>query len=133
MRTISTPLKSRANFAANRHVFNPQASILYYTLASSSVSLRLYKESVAFAREAVRLNPRDWQSMSVLGVNLLRIGEENEDAQMRSTSVVSIGYGMDDLLLGGMGVVGPTRMDYPSTIAAVRAVANYVGQILAGK
>ncbi|OLT44874.1 heat-inducible transcriptional repressor HrcA [Saccharomonospora sp. CUA-673] len=66
------------------------------------------------------------------GAVTVRIGEENEDAQMRSTSVVSIGYGSDDLLLGGMGVVGPTRMDYPGTIAAVRAVANYVGQILAG-
>jgi heat-inducible transcriptional repressor len=28
-------------------------------------------------------------------------------------------------------VVGPTRMDYPGTIGAVRAVARYVGQILA--
>jgi heat-inducible transcriptional repressor len=31
-----------------------------------------------------------------------------------------------------MGVVGPTRMDYPGTIAAVGAVARYVSQILAG-
>ncbi|MDX3192155.1 heat-inducible transcriptional repressor HrcA [Streptomyces sp. MN03-5084-2B] len=67
------------------------------------------------------------------GAITVRIGEENEDEQMRSTSVVSIGYGRDDLVLGGMGVVGPTRMDYPGTIAAVRAVANYVGQILAGR
>ncbi|PRX47109.1 heat-inducible transcription repressor HrcA [Prauserella shujinwangii] len=67
------------------------------------------------------------------GAIAVRIGEENEDEQMRSTSVVSIGYGMDDMLLGGMGVVGPTRMDYPGTIAAVRAVASYVGQILSGK
>jgi heat-inducible transcriptional repressor len=52
---------------------------------------------------------------------------------MRSTSVVSIGYGSRDTLLGGMGVVGPTRMDYPGTIAAVRAVANYVGDILSGQ
>jgi heat-inducible transcriptional repressor len=66
------------------------------------------------------------------GAITVRIGEENEDEQMRSTSVVSIGYGRDDMLLGGMGVVGPTRMDYPGTIAAVRAVANYVGRILAG-
>jgi cellulose synthase operon protein C len=57
---------------------NPQSSGLYYTIASSCVSLRLYKEAVSFAREAVRLNPRDWQSMSVLGVNLLRIGLEDE-------------------------------------------------------
>ena len=35
--------------------------------------------------------------------------------------------------LGGMGVVGPTRMDYPGTIAAVHAVARYVGEILAGR
>jgi len=67
------------------------------------------------------------------GVLNVRIGEENEDEQMRSTSVVSIGYGTDDTLFGGLGVVGPTRMDYPNTIAAVRAVANYVGQILSGR
>ncbi|MFD9894122.1 heat-inducible transcriptional repressor HrcA [Amycolatopsis sp. NPDC059027] len=67
------------------------------------------------------------------GAITVRIGEENEDEQMRSTSVVSIGYGRDDMLLGGMGVVGPTRMDYPGTIAAVRAVANYVGQILSAR
>lgn len=67
------------------------------------------------------------------GAITVRIGEENEDEQMRSTSVVSIGYGTEDMLLGGMGVVGPTRMDYPTTIAAVHAVANYVGQILSGR
>ena len=37
------------------------------------------------------------------------------------------------LLKRGMGVVGPTRMDYPSTIAAVRAVARYVGEIVGGR
>ncbi len=66
------------------------------------------------------------------GMVTVRIGEENEAEEMRSTSVVSIGYGAHHTLLGGMGVVGPTRMDYPGTIAAVRAVANYVGDILAG-
>ena len=61
----------------------------------------------------------------------VRIGEENEAEEMRSTSVVSIGYASHGTVLGGMGVVGPTRMDYPGTIAAVRAVARYVGEILA--
>ncbi|SDH91055.1 heat-inducible transcription repressor HrcA [Actinokineospora alba] len=64
------------------------------------------------------------------GKVVVRIGEENEAEEMRSTSVVSIGYGTRATLLGGMGVVGPTRMDYPTNIAAVRAVANYVGDIL---
>jgi heat-inducible transcriptional repressor len=69
----------------------------------------------------------------VPGTVTVRIGEENEAEDLRSTSVVSIGYGSRDTLLGGMGVVGPTRMDYPGTIAAVRAVANYVGEILSGR
>jgi heat-inducible transcriptional repressor len=66
------------------------------------------------------------------GTVTVRIGEENEAQEMRSTSVVSVGYGSGSNRLGGMGVVGPTRMDYPGTIAAVRAVAHYVGDILAG-
>ena len=61
----------------------------------------------------------------------VRIGEENEAEEMRSTSVVSIGYGSFGNVLGGMGVVGPTRMDYPGNMAAVRAVARYLGDILA--
>jgi heat-inducible transcriptional repressor len=67
------------------------------------------------------------------GTVTVRIGEENEAHEMRATSVVSVGYGSGTTLLGGMGVVGPTRMDYPGNIAAVRAVANYVGDILAGQ
>ncbi|WP_086827863.1 heat-inducible transcriptional repressor HrcA [Allokutzneria sp. NRRL B-24872] len=63
----------------------------------------------------------------------VRIGEENEAEDLRSTSVVSIGYGSPGMIFGGMGVVGPTRMDYAGTMASVRAVAAYVGEILAGR
>jgi heat-inducible transcriptional repressor len=70
---------------------------------------------------------RDSQTVTV------RIGMENEAEEMRTTSVVSTGYGTHGMVLGGMGVVGPTRMDYPGTMAAVRAVAAYVGEILAGR
>lgn len=63
----------------------------------------------------------------------VRIGRENEAEEMRTTSVVSTGYGSHGMVLGGMGVVGPTRMDYPGTMAAVRAVSAYVGEILAGR
>ncbi|MGD9985708.1 heat-inducible transcriptional repressor HrcA [Pseudonocardia sp.] len=66
------------------------------------------------------------------GLVTVRIGEENEVEDLRATSVVSIGYGAGTIL-GGMGVLGPTRMDYPGTIAAVHAVARYVGDILSGK
>jgi tetratricopeptide (TPR) repeat protein len=57
---------------------NPNYSRLYTILADNSVSLRLYKEAVEFARQALKINPRDWDAMSILGVNLMRIGEEDE-------------------------------------------------------
>ncbi len=58
------------------------------------------------------------------------IGGENAVEQLRTASVVTTGYGGDPLPWAALGVVGPTRMDYPATIAAVRAVARYVGQLL---
>ncbi|BCB84420.1 heat-inducible transcriptional repressor HrcA [Phytohabitans suffuscus] len=60
----------------------------------------------------------------------IRIGDENEIDNLRSTSVVSTGYGPGSTIVGGLGVLGPTRMDYPGTIATVRAVARYVGDLL---
>jgi heat-inducible transcriptional repressor len=62
----------------------------------------------------------------------VRIGAENQVEGLRSTSLVATGYGTPDLALARLGVIGPTRMDYPTAIGAVRAVARYVGQILAG-
>jgi heat-inducible transcriptional repressor len=49
---------------------------------------------------------------------------------LQGASVVSTGYGARGQAVAKLGVLGPTRMDYPSTMGAVRAVARYVGQIL---
>jgi heat-inducible transcriptional repressor len=60
------------------------------------------------------------------------IGNENPHEGLHTASVVSTGYGADASgALASLGVVGPTRMDYPGAMGAVRAVARYVGQILA--
>jgi heat-inducible transcriptional repressor len=60
----------------------------------------------------------------------VRIGSENQVAGLHATSVVSTGYGSAAQPLAKLGVLGPTRMDYPGTMGVVRAVARYVGQIL---
>ena len=64
------------------------------------------------------------------GLVTVRIGHESPYQEFASTSVVSTGYGPADEAVGNLGVVGPTRMDYPGTMAAVRAVARYVSRIL---
>jgi len=60
----------------------------------------------------------------------VRIGHEGPYEELAATSVVATGYGPGDEALAALGIVGPTRMDYPGTMAAVRAVARYVSRIL---
>jgi heat-inducible transcriptional repressor len=60
----------------------------------------------------------------------VRIGRENDFDQLSATSVVTSGYGRGEDTLAQLGVLGPTRMDYPGTMGAVSAVARYVGRIL---
>ena len=62
----------------------------------------------------------------------VRIGAEKQVEGLQSTSLVAAGYGAGEQALARLGVLGPTRMDYPTAMGAVRAVARYVGQILAG-
>ncbi|MFI5100403.1 MAG: heat-inducible transcriptional repressor HrcA [Actinomycetes bacterium] len=59
----------------------------------------------------------------------VRIGHENSFEGLSGTSVVTVGYGEEEAV-ARLGVVGPTRMDYPGTIRAVQAVARYVGRIV---
>ncbi|MCH6197564.1 heat-inducible transcriptional repressor HrcA [Corynebacterium mastitidis] len=66
-----------------------------------------------------------------LGYVNVRIGEENENEEFHGASVVTTAYGADGASLGGLGVVGPTYMDYTGTMSKVSAVARYVSRVLA--
>lgn len=67
---------------------------------------------------------------STSGAVTVRIGHEGPYQELAATSVVATGYGPQDQALATLGIVGPTRMDYPGTMASVRAVARYVSRIL---
>lgn len=56
------------------------------------------------------------------------IGRENPYDGLAEASVVATGYGPGSA--AKVGILGPTRMDYPTTMAAVRAVARYLSRIL---
>jgi heat-inducible transcriptional repressor len=60
----------------------------------------------------------------------VRIGSENPAAAMQFCSVITAPYGTEATPLGSIGVVGPTRMDYRRTIAAVYEVSAHLGRML---
>lgn len=101
-----------ANVARFGHDFDDALAPLLEALEEHVVLLRLLGEAT---------------SPSTLTV---RIGHENPSG-LSAASVITTGYGPGERALASLGVVGPTRMDYPGTIASVGAVARYVSQILA--
>ena len=60
----------------------------------------------------------------------VRIGKENQLDPFANTSVLVSGYENHGSEIAKVGVIGPTRMDYSSNIAAVRAVASYLSKML---
>ena len=58
------------------------------------------------------------------------IGAENTHDAFSEASVVTGVYGARDTPGAHLGVVGPTRMDYPRTMSTVRAVAAYLSRYL---
>jgi len=57
------------------------------------------------------------------------IGRENEPFGLAEASVLASDYDATGSR-ARVGVLGPTRMDYPTNLAAVRAVAHYLSRLL---
>ncbi|MDY3049327.1 MAG: heat-inducible transcriptional repressor HrcA [Rothia sp. (in: high G+C Gram-positive bacteria)] len=56
------------------------------------------------------------------------IGAEHKDIALAETSLVASSYGPGERAY--LGVVGPTRMDYPATVAKVKALAGHLSSFL---
>lgn len=103
-------LAGTANLARFREDFSAQIHPILEALEEQVVLLRLLGD---------------------VGENVqVRIGQEQSEQNLRQTSVISVGYGSEVTPLGALGVIGPTRMDYAASIAAVSAVARYVGRYM---
>lgn len=53
---------------------------------------------------------------------VIRIGSENKIEELNECSVVTATYSVNGVKLGTIGVLGPTRMDYPRVVAALEYV-----------
>ena len=101
-----------ANLAREWDDFGNSLDLVFEALEEQMVLLRLLGEATA---------TRDLK---------VSIGTENAASGLTNASVVISGYGNDERVLAKLGVVGPTRMDYPATMTAVQAVARYLGRIV---
>jgi heat-inducible transcriptional repressor len=61
----------------------------------------------------------------------IKIGTENPLEAMQSCSLVAANYHQDDVPVGSVGIIGPTRMLYENAIALVSKTADYLSETLA--
>jgi heat-inducible transcriptional repressor len=101
-----------ANLARSEADFRGSIYPLLEAIEEQVTLLRLMGEMVA-----------DEQGLSA------SIGRENEPFGLAEASVVASDYDGTGSL-ARVGVLGPTRMDYPTNLAAVRAVARYLTRML---
>jgi tetratricopeptide (TPR) repeat protein len=64
----------------------PRGAELFAKVADLTARVRGYREAADFARQAVALDPKSWRGHSVLGMNLLRLGEVEQGRQSLETA-----------------------------------------------
>jgi len=101
-----------ANLARREHDFRGSIYPLLEAIEEQVTLLRLMGEMVA-----------DEHGLAA------SIGRENESFGLAEASVVTSDYDAPGSR-ARVGVLGPTRMDYPSNLAAARAVARYLTRLL---
>lgn len=70
-------------------------------------------------------------SKALLGPDVtVIIGSENQASEMQECSFVTARYSVGDRVIGSIGVIGPTRMDYRRAVAAVRFMASNLSEML---
>lgn len=68
--------------------------------------------------------------MSTEGEVSVRIGAETGNEALARTSLVAAGYARGEGPGAVIGALGPTRMDYAATMAAVSAVSRYLSTVI---
>jgi heat-inducible transcriptional repressor len=63
------------------------------------------------------------------GVTVI-IGSENGDPALKDTSLVASPYRYRDRVLGTLGIIGPTRMEYARNMAMVEHIARMVSETI---
>ena len=60
----------------------------------------------------------------------VRIGTENEMDELKDCSLVTATYSMDYEIIGSIGVIGPTRMQYSKVIASLDYISRVINKEL---
>lgn len=81
-----------------------------------------------FEQHSLLANLLAWPVAGVEGV-VIKIGRENILEEVQECSLVMATYCLGKEVVGTIGVLGPTRMDYSKTVAVIQQVVSHLGRL----
>jgi len=60
----------------------------------------------------------------------ISIGSENKTVELKDCSLITATYKLNGKLIGRIGVIGPTRMDYSNVIKTVKSISEAINEII---
>lgn len=79
------------------------------------------RDFMSILDEKARLIKLLFDSAEHTGIRV-RIGNENVMNGIKEYSLVTASYNMSDIVVGSIGIIGPTRMEYPKVISSMRYI-----------
>ncbi len=59
---------------------------------------------------------------------IIQIGNENVIQGIKDCSLVTASYSIDDQVIGSIGIIGPTRMEYSKVVSSLNYIRNKINQ-----
>ncbi len=60
------------------------------------------------------------------------IGSENNLVELKNCSIIKANYNIGNEVVGSIGVIGPTRMDYPQVVSVLANIVKNINSVLKG-
>ncbi len=101
---------------------------------TGETNLLAYKEFDGRARELLSFLENKEELLEILShavhpINIL-IGRETQKEELTDVSIVAARYTVPDYMAGCVGVVGPSRMDYPRLLPKIEYFSSVLSKIL---
>jgi len=85
------------------------------------------KEFMNMLDEKAKVSRILFEASSPLGI-VIKIGSENDMSGIRDCSLISASYNVADNFIGTIGIIGPTRMEYPKVISSMRYIRKFMSE-----
>lgn len=100
------------------------ANILNYPEFNDVVRAKEFLESLEEKRVLYGLMNQEGDNKLVN----IQIGTENKIREIKGCSLITTTYRMGDMVIGSIGIIGPTRMEYSKVISAVEYIGKKINE-----